>query len=518
LSILNPINDLVAWVIMHIYAVLTPVFGATSGVTWVLSIVFLVVAMRLLMLPLFIKQMHTQRAMTALTPRISELRKKYKGDKEKLNAETMKLYQEAGVNPLMGCLPVVLQMPLFFALFSVLRAIATPKQALPYGLTTSFVHNAAKAQIFGASIKDKVLFTGTTLERVHGHLVKVPLYVPLHAKIVILVVVLISMATTYLTMRQSQKRGMMPTGKDSPMGQSQQIMIYVMPLFALTGLYWPFGLVLYWVTTNLWTLGQQYVLLRRYPVGAAAMGPGGNVPIGTKPVPAAGLVAGTARKPGAAGKPSASGKPGPSARPGTSAKPGSSTRPGASAGKPGSDGKPGADGRPAGSGKQSIPAGDAGNASGSVADAAGDVPRVADAVPGSVPADGVASSANGTGSSAAKKPGSAKDGKASRSATAGRVSGAGAAAGGSKGARSSSPPGAAKPGAGTRSGPGVTRSGPGAPETANGHKAESSEGGLMRRFGRARTAPEPSVPAEPEAKIVRQQRQRQSRSKRSGKR
>ncbi|HET9898713.1 MAG TPA: membrane protein insertase YidC [Streptosporangiaceae bacterium] len=305
MSILNPINDLVAWVIMHIYSVLGPVFGATSGVTWVLSIIILVVAMRLILLPLFIKQMHTQRAMTALTPKISEIRKKYKGDKEKLNAETMKLYQEAGVNPLMGCLPVVLQMPLFFALFSVLRAIAEakPHEVLPYHLTTSFVNNVGQAEIFGVSVKDTFL---------HG--------TSLHVHVVVLFVVLVSMLTTYLTVRQSMKRGMMPTGSDSPMGQSQKIMAYVMPLFALTGLYWPFGLVLYWVTTNLWTLGQQYMLLRKYPVGAAAAATGGNLPIGkgAAPAPASGMVAsGTSRAKPSPGKrpadsPSGSGKPAPS--------------------------------------------------------------------------------------------------------------------------------------------------------------------------------------------------------------
>src|SRR5260370_7715869 len=140
---------------MHIYRVLGPVFGPTSGVTWVLSIAILVVAMRLLMLPLFVKQMHTQRAMTALTPKINEIRKKYKGDKEKLNAETMKLYQEAGVNPLMGCLPVVLQLPLFFALFNVLRAIAeaTRKVPLKYNPTPPFFNNPANAPTSALNIK-----------------------------------------------------------------------------------------------------------------------------------------------------------------------------------------------------------------------------------------------------------------------------------------------------------------------------------------------------------------------------
>jgi len=441
LSILNPINDLVAWVIMHIYNVLGPVFGATSGVTWVLSIAALVVAMRMIMLPLFIKQMHTQRAMTALTPRIAELRKKYKGDKETLNAETMKLYQEAGVNPLMGCLPVVLQMPLFFALFSVLRNIAEyapPKVPLKYHLTQSFVTNVGKAEIFGVKIKDTFL---------HG--------TSLHVHVVVALVVLVSMGTTYLTVRQSMKRGMMPTGSDSPMGQSQKLMAYVMPLFALTGLYWPFGLVLYWVMTNLWTLGQQYVLLRKYPVGAAAAATGGNMPIsksGTKPATALGLSSG-------------SGRP----RPGTGSGGGSS-------GSSGSSGKRGGS-----------------------ADANG---AVADAV------DGSAISANGHASSSDKRPSDAKPAK----------------------------PGTGKPGTGSRSGaarPGSASTGPsanggrtarntpvgrGAKESANGHQPAEDSGGVRRRFARNRPEPEPPAPVEPEAKIVRNQPQRQSRSKRSGKR
>ena len=78
------------------------------------------------------------------------------------------------------------------------------------------------------------------------------------------------MITTYLTVRQSMKRGMMPTTPDSPMGNSQKYMAYIMPFFALSGLYWPFGLVLYWVTTNLWTLGQQYVLFTKFPAPAVA--------------------------------------------------------------------------------------------------------------------------------------------------------------------------------------------------------------------------------------------------------
>jgi YidC/Oxa1 family membrane protein insertase len=270
----NPLNALysaVGWVLTRIYDVLKPVFGASSGWTWFFTIVILVMLMRLIMVPLFIKQMHATRAMSALQPQMTALRKKYKNDKQTLNQEMMKLYQEHGVNPLMGCLPFVLQLPLFFSLFSVLRAIAeyNPSLGKPpaYGLPTAMVTSAQHAKILGATIADKVLFT-------HG------LAVPVEAKIVIFFFVMISMATTFLTIRQSMKRGMMPAAtSDNPMAASQKYMQYIMPFFALTGLYWQFGLVLYWVTTNVWTLGQQYLLGRRYPYTPPAAEDG----VGTAP-------------------------------------------------------------------------------------------------------------------------------------------------------------------------------------------------------------------------------------------
>ena len=449
--ILTPINDVVAWIITQLFNLFSPVFGLTSGVTWLLTIMVLVVLMRLILVPLFIKQMHTQRAMTALTPRIAELRKKHKGDRETLNTETMKLYQEAGVNPLMGCLPVVLQMPIFFALFSVLRYIAEYSGGKPqYHLTARLIESAQHAKIFGATIADKVLF------------VKPPLVVPLEAKIVIVLVVIVSMTTTYLTVRQSMKRGMMPTGKDSPMGQSQKLMAYIMPLFALTGLYWQFGLVLYWVTTNLWTLGQQYVLLRKYPVGAAAMGPAGNVPIvgkTGKPATAAGLT-GTGT-----GKPARPGKPGGS--PGKAA--------------PGATGSSGAGGKPVSTSK----------------------------TPGSK-------------TPTSKAPGS----KTPTSKTAGGKTPTSKAAGGRTAGGKTQGQAAGKTGQGGKSPGGSGGSTPAAADatpagSANGHKPGAGEGGVLRRFGRGRSEPEPAEsaePAEPETKIVRQQRTRQSRSKRTGKR
>ena len=293
---LDPLNNLVAWVIMRIHAVLGALFGPATGAAWGLSIVILVMFIRLLLVPLFVKQVHAQRKMAQHAPQLQELRKKYKGDKQRLNEETMKFYKENGVNPLAGCLPMIPQMIVFFALFNVLRAITSWKPGTnpAYGLTVPVVVSAQKATIFGVHLGDKLLFSHQSL--------------PLHVAIVIVLTVAVSASTTFMTVRQSAKRGLMQTNvdPDNPMAQSQKFMQYIVPFFSLTGLYWAYGLVLYWVTTNLWTLGQQWFMFRNWT---------------TEPVGAAGAVAGAAT--GAPARTTQS-----SARPG-SARPGS-PRPGSS--------------------------------------------------------------------------------------------------------------------------------------------------------------------------------------------
>src|SRR5579859_1523921 len=247
---------------MRIHAVLAVPFGASSGVTWGLSIVILVVLMRLLMVPLFIKQRNSMLKMQSHMPQLQELRKKYKNDKQRLNEETMKFYKENGVNPLAGCLPMIPQMIIFFALFYVLRAIAEwkPGQVPKYGMTTSLMVSAQKATIFGVHLSDKLLLPHTP-------------GMGLTASIVAAVTVAVSATTTFLTVRQTSKRGLMQTNldPDNPMAQSQKYMMYIVPFFSLTGLYWQYGLVLYWVTTNLWTLGQQYFMFRNWAPPEPAM-------------------------------------------------------------------------------------------------------------------------------------------------------------------------------------------------------------------------------------------------------
>ena len=309
MSILNPLFDAVAWVIMQIHAVLSVPFGASSGWAWGLSIVILVMFMRLIMVPLFIKQVNAQRKMQAHMPQLQEIRKRYKNDKQRLNEETMKFYKENGINPLGGCLPLVAQLPVFWALFNVLRAISDwqPGQVPKYGLTVPVVESAKEARIFGASLADKFLF---------------PLpHETLQARIVILIFVLISAATTFLTVRQSARRGMMqqaPPDPDNPaanisanMGKYMQ---YIAPFFALSGLYWQFGLVIYWLTTNVWTLGQQHILFRNLPVvGSATAGASAGQPApgsASTPGKSSAAKSGSTAKTGTTGRTGTSGRTG----------------------------------------------------------------------------------------------------------------------------------------------------------------------------------------------------------------
>ena len=432
---LNPLYIAVAWVMTHIHSGLSLFMPSTSGQAWFLTIVVLVVLMRLILVPLFIKQMHSMRKMSALTPQLQELRKKYKGDKQTLNEETMKLYKEAGVNPLGGCLPLLAQMPLFFALFSVLRAIAGWHEGLPspYGMPISVVKSAQQANILGAHISDKVLFTGT-------------MHVPLEAKIVILCAVAISVATTFMTVRQSTKRGMTPQmTPDNPMAASQKYMAYIVPFFALSGLYWAFGLVLYWVTTNVWTLGQQYVLFKRYPPteATATAGTASSPGVSTKPATAAGLVSGNKQVTRPRSAADAVKRPA-AARP-AGAKPATNARPAAGA-KPAAGTKPAAGARSA-QAKSSASSGQKSSAS------SGQQRKKA---PGS------AAAASGT---AQRKP---QQARSAEQETSGNGSGA--------------------------------------------------VSGILRRFSKGGRTETEEQPQEPDVKLVRQQRVRQSRSKRSGKR
>jgi YidC/Oxa1 family membrane protein insertase len=233
---------------MLIHDALTPVFGAGSGVTWTLSIMGLVLLIRIVLIPLFVKQIKSQRAMTALAPKMKEIQSRYKDDRQKQSEEMMKLYKEHKTNPLASCFPILAQAPIMFALFTVLNGIGRGKA---HGvLTMADVESAANAKFLGAPISET--FLGTTSGSV---------------KLVTILLIVLMSASTFTTQRQLMVKGM-PKNDDpnNMMLQQQKIMLYLFPvIFAISGVNFPIGVLIYWSTTNFWTWGQQYYVIKRNP-------------------------------------------------------------------------------------------------------------------------------------------------------------------------------------------------------------------------------------------------------------
>ena len=147
-AILDPLYWIVSGVMVFIHKLLSPVFGPTSGITWSISIIGLVVLIRTLLIPLFVRQIKSQRALTALQPEMKKIQQKYKDDRQKQSEELMKLYKEHKTNPLASCFPILAQAPIFFALFTVLNGIGKNPPQGRGALTTDLANQAAKATIF----------------------------------------------------------------------------------------------------------------------------------------------------------------------------------------------------------------------------------------------------------------------------------------------------------------------------------------------------------------------------------
>lgn len=213
---------------------------------WVLSIIFLVLTVRAILFPLFVKQIRSQRAMQALQPKLKALQEKHKGDRETLQKEMMELYRSEKANPLMGCLPLVLQMPVFLGVFHVIRRLdGGAHSPTLYGWTSDLFASATNAKLFGVSI-------GATLSA--GGL----------ATVLCVIFGIIMIATTYMTSRQM----ILKTGwsEDPQQRMIQKVMLYGIPLTMIISVSaFPLGLILYWTTTNLFSLGQQFWVLKKYP-------------------------------------------------------------------------------------------------------------------------------------------------------------------------------------------------------------------------------------------------------------
>jgi len=249
-SILKPLYIAVSWVIVTIHDLLSPVFGTNSGVSWSLAIIGLVIIIRIILIPLFVKQIKSQRALTALQPHMKEIQKKYKDDRQKQSEEMMKLYKEHKTNPLASCFPILAQAPIFFALFTVLNGIGKNPPVKHGVLSQEDVVSAAQAEFFGAPISQT--FLGSDITTV---------------KLVTIFLIAFMSLTTFTTQRQLMTKGMPKMdSSNNMMLQQQKIMLYAFPvIFAITGVNFPVGVLIYWSTTNLWTWGQQYYVIKRNP-------------------------------------------------------------------------------------------------------------------------------------------------------------------------------------------------------------------------------------------------------------
>ena len=299
----SKLYNLVARIMVEIHSGISPIFGEKSFASWALAIVFLVMGVRLLLVPAFVKSIKSQRQMALMQPKVAELRKKYKDDKQTLNQELMKLQQEHG-NPLLGCLPLLIQIPLFLSLFRVMNSFrpielksadAASKAAVnvaaktstwicpngtnlhdfcykpAHGLKADVVQNIANAKAFGVSISAAFTSPHKLLSFLHANGTAV--------KIATVLLIVLMTASTYVTQLQTMRRNPAPT--EPSQAQIQKLLLYLGPGFLfLFGFNFPVGVLLYWLTTNVWSLVQQHVVMSRMP---AILPAGPAVPTGPPP-------------------------------------------------------------------------------------------------------------------------------------------------------------------------------------------------------------------------------------------
>jgi len=257
-TVLSPLEWVVAWLMVNFHKAFSFIgLDEKSGLTWGLSIVGLTIVIRIVLIPLFVKQIHASRRMQLIQPEMQKIQKKYKGktdpeSRQAMTQETMGLYKRTGTNPFSSCLPILLQSPVFFALFRVLNnlaAIADGKHAPIGPMSADLADQAQVSSLFGAPLSSH--FLGAT---------------DLNTKIVTVVLIALMSASTFTTQRQLMMKNMPANAMDNPFAKQQKIMLYLMPVFfAFSGINFPIGVLLYWLTTNVWSMGQQFYTIRKMP-------------------------------------------------------------------------------------------------------------------------------------------------------------------------------------------------------------------------------------------------------------
>ncbi len=262
-TIIGPIEWLVAWIMYLFHQGFSAIgMNPASGWTWALSIVGLVLVMRAAMIPLFVKQIMASRKMQMIQPELQKIQKKYKGksdpeSRQAMTQETMELYKKEGTNPFSSCLPILVQSPFFFGLFRVLNGmdeVANGTHQAIGPITQPIAAQFEQATIFGASLSSTF--------------VQAP---NLATQVVTVVLIILMSATTFTTQRQLMTKNMPASALDNPFAKQQKVLLYVLPLvFAVSGVNFPIGVLIYWFTTNLWSMCQQFYVIRRMPAPGSA--------------------------------------------------------------------------------------------------------------------------------------------------------------------------------------------------------------------------------------------------------
>jgi YidC/Oxa1 family membrane protein insertase len=253
-DLLFPIKWIIELILVSFHNLFTFLgLPAASGLSWVLAIIGLVLVVRAALIPLFVKQIKSQRNMMLVQPELQKLQKKYKGkndrdSREKFAKEQMDLYKRTGSNPLSSCLPILVQIPIFTGLFFTLSDAQNRKSGV--GLMNSeLAVQFSEASLFGAKLSETFL-TATNVA----------------VQILAGVMVILMSATQFITQKQIIAKNQNPDVQNSQYMQTQKILLYVFPLiFVISGVSFPIALVFYWLTSNFWTMGQQFIVIRNMP-------------------------------------------------------------------------------------------------------------------------------------------------------------------------------------------------------------------------------------------------------------
>ncbi|MFP7761813.1 membrane protein insertase YidC [Marisediminicola sp. LYQ134] len=254
--ILWPIKWVIEAILVAFHSLLTAAgLNGDAGLTWVLSIVGLVLVVRAALIPIFVRQIKSQRRMMEVAPQLKKIQDKYKGKKdqfsrEAMQRETMALYKRTGTNPLASCLPLLLQMPIFFGLFSVLQN--AQRELVGVGLL-----NAELSRSFGESSLFDIAPLRLAISTADGNVAVI---------VTAAIMVVLMTASQFITQLQIMSKNQSPEMKNSPMFKQQRILLYILPLvFLFSGFTFPLGVMFYWLVSNIWTMVQQFIVIRNMP-------------------------------------------------------------------------------------------------------------------------------------------------------------------------------------------------------------------------------------------------------------